>query len=123
MKNRASFREVWGKKVSLNDAPLEENNDYWNSKKHKCRKGAGVVTLEFNERSQSLKNAEGNGMSVQTPFNNCLHVFIGNTKENDKTKSGKSVSTLEREVVQYAKSIERNKAEIEKLKKQIEELK
>ena len=123
MKNRASFREVWGKKVSLNDAPLEENNDYWNSKKGKCRKGAGIVTLEFNERSQSLKNAEGNGMSVQTPFNNCLHVFIGNTKENDKTKSGKSVSTLEREVVQYAKSIERNKAEIEKLKQQIEELK
>lgn len=123
MKNRASFREVWGKKKSTNNTLLEENNDYWNKDKNKCRKGAGIVTLEFNERSQSLKNAEGNGISIQTPYNNCLHVFIGNTKEKDKTKNGKSVSVLETQVTECSKEIQKEQQEIEKLIKQIEKCK
>lgn len=104
MKNRASFREVWGKKASEDNAPLESNDDYWDESKKKCKKAAGIVTLEFNERTQSLKDAQGDGFYAQTPFNNCLHVFLGNVKEKDVTKEGDSVSQLEADAL--AKSIE-----------------
>lgn len=89
MKNIASFREVWGQKKDESGTitnTIEGNKTYWNDKKNKCRKDAGIITLEYNERVQGLRNSEGNGMSIQTPYSNCLHVFIGNVKEkNDST--------------------------------------
>ena len=33
-----------------------------------------------------MSDAEGNGMSIQTPFNNCIHVFIGNTAPIDSVE-------------------------------------
>lgn len=92
MKHIASFREVWGQQPvgkggRTND--IENNDTYWNKKKKKCRKGAGIVTLEYNVRPEGLRNAEGYGMSsgdasyagLQTPYGECLHVFLGNVKE------------------------------------------
>lgn len=94
MKYIASFREVWGQQPDDEGAMpniIETNNDtpYWNKSKGKCRKGAGIVTLEYNARPEGLRNAEGYGMSsdnnsyagLQTPYGECLHVFIGNVKE------------------------------------------
>ena len=52
----------------------------------KQKKDDGIVTLEFNERSSSLKTASGKNMNAQTPYNNCLHVFIGNVKEISNTQ-------------------------------------
>lgn len=87
MKNRASHREVWGKKVTENDS-FTSDSDYWNAKadngKGKCRKGAGILTLEFNETPMNLTNAEGDQYLLQTPYNNVLHVFLGNVQETDK---------------------------------------
>lgn len=135
MKNRASYREVWHKKVTDNDS-FTKDSDYWrmpkkkkvdkteenkgeDNKKGKCRKGAGILTLEFNERAESLKNAEGNGMSIQTPYNNCLHVFLGNTQHKiDTTFKG-----LDSKIIEYSKTIQKCYKEIDKLIKQVEKLK
>lgn len=92
MKHIASFREVWGQQPDATGGRtnvIENNDTYWNDKKKKCRKGAGIVTLEYNVRPEGLRNAEGNGLSsgeasyagLQTPYGECLHVFLGNVKE------------------------------------------
>ena len=105
MKHIASFREVWGQQTDdeggrTND--IENNDTYWNKKKKKCRKGAGIVTLEYNVRPEGLRNAEGNGLSsgeasyagLQTPYGECLHVFLGNVKE-------KSIEDIENQQKKY----------------------
>ena len=68
MKTRSIRREVWGRK--------KETEDYTKTKED------GIITLEYNEYSQSVKTSDGNDMYLKTPFNNTLHVFIGNVKEN-----------------------------------------
>lgn len=52
---------------------------------NKCKKNDGIITLQYCERPDSMRNAEGNGntLETQTPYNNCLQVFIGNTQECD----------------------------------------
>ena len=104
MKHIASFREVWGQQPvgkggRTND--IENNDTYWNDEKKKCRKGAGIVTLEYNVRPEGLRNAEGYGMSsgeasyagLQTPYGECLHVFLGNVKEKSN-KEGNEQQNL-----------------------------
>ena len=100
MKHIASFREVWGQQANTTDGrtnDIENNDTYWNKKKKKCRKGAGIVTLEYNVRPEGLRNAEGYGMSsgdasyagLQTPYGECLHVFLGNVKEKSNEEGNK----------------------------------
>ena len=100
MKHIASFREVWGQQPDATGGRtnvIENNDTYWNDKKKKCRKGAGIVTLEYNVRPEGLRNAEGYGMSsgdasyagLQTPYGECLHVFLGNVKEKSNVEGNK----------------------------------
>ena len=100
MKHIASFREVWGQQPNATGGRtnvIENNDTYWNKKKKKCRKGAGIVTLEYNVRPEGLRNAEGYGMSsgdasyagLQTPYGECLHVFLGNVKEKSNEEGNK----------------------------------
>lgn len=100
MKHIASFREVWGQQPDATGGrtnDIENNDTYWNDKKKKCRKGAGIVTLEYNVRPEGLRNAEGYGMSsgdasyagLQTPYGECLHVFLGNVKEKSNEEGNK----------------------------------
>ena len=100
MKHIASFREVWGQQPDATGERtnvIENNDTYWNKKKKKCRKGAGIVTLEYNVRPEGLRNAEGYGLSsgdasyagLQTPYGECLHVFLGNVKEKSNEEGNK----------------------------------
>ena len=100
MKHIASFREVWGQQPDATGERtnvIENNDTYWNNKKKKCRKGAGIVTLEYNVRPEGLRNAEGYGLSsgdasyagLQTPYGECLHVFLGNVKEKSNEEGNK----------------------------------
>lgn len=73
MKNRALKREVWNNKRKEDNnggerPPIDKRDE----------KKDGVITLEYNERANTIKNAQGGAMSIQTPFNNSIHVFIGN---------------------------------------------
>lgn len=77
MKNRSLKREVWKNERTDGERPALGTRD---------NKEDGIITLEYNERAMGIKNAEGNGMTIQTPFNNSLHVFIGNTDYTNKDK-------------------------------------
>ena len=124
MKNRASYREVWKKKVSENGYQIEGNDDYWKVKKDnegKCKKSAGIITLQFNERSQSLTTSTGTGMSIQTPYNNCIHVFLGNTQMKDMDEKGISRGEKETQILEKKCDIERNRLKKEHVIKLLEE--
>lgn len=117
MKNKAIHREVWGMKRNPSNGNFNglSDSDYWNADKEKCRKGAGIVTLQFNERSASITNAEGGGISVQTPFNNCLHVFLGNVQPWDgKNEDGRTRSSLENEILNLKRDISNRDIQINK---------
>lgn len=75
MKNRTiGTRSVWYGYVE------QPNVLQHKSLNQKQKKSDGIITLEYSGRSSGLKDAEGNHMTLQTPFNNCIHVFLGNTK-------------------------------------------
>ena len=59
-----------------------------------------------------IKDALGNGMSIQTPFNNSIHVFIGNTDfinsnniSIDFSKTNESVDGIKAETKDFVRTI------------------
>lgn len=48
-----------------------------NGKYKKCTKGCGIVTLDYHERPISLRNSVGRERNLQTPYSNCIQVFLG----------------------------------------------
>ena len=130
MKHIASFREVWGQQPDATGGrtnDIENNDIYWNKKKKKCRKGAGIVTLEYNVRPEGLRNAEGYGMSsgdasyagLQTPYGECLHVFLGNVKE----KSNKEGNNQQNAYLEATKALMKANDNISIAEKAIEDIK
>ncbi len=78
--------ETWGRNDYIQQIPMPSGDGenpsepFYNVPKEKCNKSAGILTLEFNERGTGVTDAEGNAnYDLRTPYNNCLHVFIGNT--------------------------------------------
>lgn len=88
VKNCTKDRAVWLgtnrlKKMAKNGDPRPA------SRNCKQRRTDGVVTLEYSDRASNLKDAEGFALNMQVPYNNCLHMFIGNTaKIDDNTQTG-----------------------------------
>ena len=128
MKHIASFREVWGQQPDATGGRtnvIENNDTYWNKKKKKCRKGAGIVTLEYNVRPEGLRNAEGYGLSsgdasyagLQTPYGECLHVFLGNVKE----KSNKEGNEQQDAYIEATKALMEANEQISIAEKAIED--
>ena len=90
MKNRANKREVWkNKRDSETGGERPVGKD---------EKSDGIITLEYNERATGISDAEGNGMTIQTPFNNSLHVFIGNTDFTNRNNLQKDLDTKANEI-------------------------
>lgn len=50
---------------------------------NKLKKEDGIITLEFHHRSEDVVDAFGNSLPMQTPYGNCLHVFIGDAREKE----------------------------------------
>ena len=130
MKHIASFREVWGQQPDAKGGrtnDIENNDTYWNNKKKKCRKGAGIVTLEYNVRPEGLRNAEGYGMSsgdasyagLQTPYGECLHVFLGNVKEKSNEEGNKQQNAY----IEATKALMEANEQISIAEKAIEDIK
>ncbi len=130
MKHIASFREVWGQQPNAKDErtnDIENDDTYWNDKKKKCRKGAGIVTLEYNVRPEGLRNAEGYGMSsgdasyagLQTPYGECLHVFLGNVKEKSNEEGNKQQNAY----IEATKALMEANEQISIAEKAIEDIK
>jgi len=80
---QATFGDsVWGRGdyTTQKELPDDDDASFYNQDKNKCNQSAGILTLEFNERGSSIKDAEGHSdYNLKTPYNNCIHVFIGNT--------------------------------------------
>lgn len=80
MVNRANRRYVWKPKKNRKDD--EWRSDYpHNNPNEKLKKEDGIITMEYYASAQNLKDAYGNPYLLQTPYNNCLHVFIGDVRE------------------------------------------
>ena len=85
MINKANRRYVWKPKKYRQDD--EFRSDYpFNDPEEKLKKEDGIITLEYYERAENLKDAYGDDYYRQTPYNNCLHVFIGDVREKNVAK-------------------------------------
>lgn len=128
MKNRATQREVWGRPDPSYNRLYEESAE---SDKHK--KEDGIVTLEFHERTTTMRDAEGGAITIQSPMNNCLQVFIGNTQnkqsglesangenlKNDTQRLNDMVKKFKKILEGASNRIERDSASMKDLKKLI----
>ena len=110
MINKANRRYVWKPKKYRKDA--EFRDDYPSGSNEKLRKEDGIVTFEFSERSQNVRDAYGKAYRLQTPYNNCLHVFIGDTREkntrliNELARNESLLYTEDRNIILYSSKIE-----------------
>lgn len=98
--NRATRRYVWKPKKNRHD---EEFSSHYNTKE-KLSKSDGIVTLEYYERPVNLKDAYGSPYLLQNPYNNCIHVFIGDVRENLNTNLQKLIEK-EKDLLQKEKNI------------------
>lgn len=126
MKNRGTKREVWSKALEPENGEAIINEDAWIKDAYgnpkKLNKKCGVLTLEYSENSNHLKDAIGNSMVIQTPYYNCLHVFIGNVKEkysNNSKKTEKELETCIANMQIYNTKIDENQAKIDENKDKI----
>ena len=78
----------------------------------KLKKEDGIVTFEFHEKSTNLVDAYGNDYLQQTPYNNVLHVFIGDVREKSTPKI--------QQIVEQQKQQAENEKKQERLKDKIE---
>lgn len=112
MKNRALKREVWKNERTLNETterpPIGQKDE----------KQDGIITLEYNERASTIRNAVGSGMSIQTPYNNSIHVFIGNT-DIVNPPSYDNVTIIEQQILDQTEEIENNSLRIEEIDESI----
>lgn len=64
------------------------------NKDNKYTKDFGVVTLEYSPRTGNVKQSDGDPLQQQTPYDNVLHVFIGNVKEFPDSKRNEIEANL-----------------------------
>ena len=94
VKNKALNRSVWyGVKLldaTINDSTWDKDGTMAQKDPEKdlplpgdnvkCKKGHGIITLDYHERPISLRNSIGGERNLQTPYSNCIQVFLGNAK-------------------------------------------
>ena len=86
------------------------------NKPTKCKKSDGIITIQYCERPNSLRNSEGSGISyLQTPHNHCLQVFLGNVQDTDT-----EISSLETQIAKIDKNIAEKEDKIENLRIELE---
>ena len=86
MVNRANRRYVWKPKKNRKDAEFRDGYPKDGTKKR--RKEDGIITLEYYEKPDNLLDSYGQPFFLQTPYFNCLHVFIGDTRQKKDSIDG-----------------------------------
>lgn len=121
MINKANKRYVWKpKKYRKGD---EYREDYpFTENDAKLKKEDGIITFEYYERSQNLRDAYGESYKLQTPYNNCLHVFIGDVREKKtnlinqlEDKEG-DIYDNERNITLFSNKIENKNFKIQQIR-------
>ena len=86
-------------------------------KESKYTKDFGVVTLEYSPRTGNLRQSDGDPLQQQTPYDNVLHVFMGNVKEFPDSQrtaietdlnNSSNTNKLGKEVYEMLASIKKN---------------
>jgi len=125
---------AWGDRKSyIYQRPMLSPEEMYDEK-GKCVKRAGIITLEYNERNSSLTLADGSGsLSLKTPYNNCLHVFIGNTApeqteeltdlENILRVTEQRIEDLKNELISKKEKLDYYQAIVNEYKSKTEEAK
>lgn len=90
------------------DFPSDESKT---KKTEKDKKSDAILTLEYKENSSTLKDSEGNDLKIHTPHNNCLHVFIGDTREN--FTDNKNLFNYEGQLEKTNEQIKENESKID----------
>lgn len=114
--NSVSYIE---QKQELQDPPIPTYADG-----RKCEKGHGLLTLDYHERPISLRNAIGGERFMQTPYGNCIQVFIGNVRpeiEIPKDDDGRTAADIAHTVSDNKKRIDELTDEIVELNTEIED--
>lgn len=81
VKNRANKRVVWYGSKHQGEGRSGVSDNIQNNPSQTLSKRDGILTLEYHGNGKSLKKADGSAYYLQSPSENCLHVFIGNTSE------------------------------------------
>ena len=102
------------------NAPDRYNGEGNVPSEYKCEKGCGILTLDYHERPISLRDAVGGERFLQTPYNNCLQVFIGNVRPVVQFDLAQ-MRRLERLISDNKKKIEKLEGEISKLNGEIDD--
>ena len=121
MINKANKRYVWKpKKYRKGD---EYRPDYpFTEDDAKLKKEDGIITFEYYERSQNLRDAYGEAYKLQTPYNNCLHVFIGDVREkktnviNQLEDKEEDIYDNERNITLFSNKIENKNFKIQQIR-------
>ena len=113
MVNLANKRYVWKPKKSRYGEEYRE--DYPNDETTKLKKEDGIVTFEFSERSNNVRDAYGANYNIQTPFNNILHVFIGDVREKRNDTTMTKMHNIEMQLWENDKEIKEKYLDLEKL--------
>lgn len=119
--NKANRRYVWKPKKNRQDDEWRE--DYPTDGTTKLKKEDGIVTLEYNEYPLNISDAYGGEYRLQTPYNNCLHVFIGDVRENKSqivtlTQHEKNLYQEEENIKLFSNKIENKEFKIELLREE-----
>ena len=105
--------EIDQEEFDIKKSELEEKwTAFKTNFKQKLKKEDGIVTFEFREKSANLVDAYGNGYSQQTPYNNILHVFIGDVREKS--------TPLIQQIVEQQRDLAENEKKQEIFKDKIE---
>lgn len=129
VKNKALNRSVWYG-VKLADATV--NDSTWDKDGTmvqkdavktppvgdvKCGKGCGIITLDYHERPISLRNSIGGERNLQTPYSNCIQVFLGNARPS--IDENPDIIDLNDKIADNNKTIANNNKTIAKIEKQL----
>ena len=113
LKKELKDKKITQEEFNIKKAELEEKwTAFQTNFKQKLKKEDGIVTFEFNEKSVNLVDAYGNDYFQQTPYNNILHVFIGDVREKS--------TPLIKQMVGQQKDLAKNEKEQELCKDKIE---
>ena len=110
--------EEYNKQKERLDKIIENYRKNYN----KLKKEDGIITFEYYERSQNLRDAYGESYKLQTPYNNCLHVFIGDVREkktnviNQLEDKEEDIYDNERNITLFSNKIENKNFKIQQIR-------
>lgn len=110
---------VWQKTPASPPDPVPQGQPVRD--KDKCKSGCGILTLDYHERPISLKDAVGGERFLQTPYSNCLQVFIGNVRPHINEEIGDELRDKQAKMGENEKDIEKVQKKIDNLDKEIDE--